>query len=403
MIDFEKMRDDFPILEKGDLIYFDSAATSLKPRAVINAATRYLESESANVHRGVYRTGKECSRKYEASRADVARFINAPAPSQVIFTANTTASIGMVARSLSLIIQDTKRRKILIPISEHHSNILPWFTLRNQGYITEFIKLTSDFRVDMADYKKKLNTKTALVAVAGATNVIGNINPVDEMCSLAHKAGALFLVDGAQSVPHLPVDVEASDLDFLVFSGHKILAPPGVGVLYGKGQHLERLEPLTWGGGTASDVTIIGFTPEELPGRLEGGTPDIGSVIGLGEAVRYLEHIGMRAIGNYETELLEFALEKMGSIPGITVYGPKETAGAIAIVSFSLKGWSSSELPMILDKTASIAVRSGNHCAAPLVAALTNDGAVRASLAFYNTKDEIEQMTQTLTELARLK
>jgi cysteine desulfurase/selenocysteine lyase len=401
MLDPHEIRRQFPILSGNQpVIHLDSAAATLKPLPVIEAVRDCLERCPAGVHRGSHFLSRQATRLFEEAREAVRRLINAPDASQVIFTPNTTASIATVAASLKKLSPDPRRRKILIPLSEHHSNILPWRALEREGFVTAFIGLTPGGRIDVEDFAANIDSGTALVAAAAVTNVLGIVNPFPLLCQEAHRHGALFLLDAAQAAGRMPIDVQEADVDFLAFSGQKLFAPPGAGVLYGRKELLEQMSPLCPGGGTVRDVTRDGHTFEDLPRRLEGGTPDSPAVTGLGAAVKFLEQTGIENVMAHERALLAFALERLAAVRGITLYGPAGVDGRAGIVALNVKGWHCDEVCRVLDKKAQIAVRGGMHCAQPMSSLLHPDGVVRVSLAPYNTRDEIETLTGVLNELS---
>lgn len=399
-LNVEKIRNDFPCLAGNPpLIYFDGGATSLKPSPVIEEVCAYYRNYCANIHRGLYHNSLESSRKYEETRLKTARFIGAESEREIVFTSNTTMSVNIAAMNLPRITKDPSRKKILLPLSEHHANILPWMRLREQGFRVEFINLTPDDRLDMEDYERKLTPDTAIVSAACASNVSGVMNPLSLMARMAHRAGALFMIDGAQGAAHLPMNVKEMEIDLGAFSGHKMYAPPGVGFLYARMEILEKMEPLLLGGGIVEKVTTEGYKLTAFPGRMEAGTPDIAGVIGLGAAIDYLENIGMENIRLHETALLKYALDKMPRVRGITLYGPEGIEDRIGIVSFNMDGWDSSDLPLVLDRKGNIAVRSGMHCAEPYVGWLCSKGVIRVSFSLFNDEWEIDRMVEILEDL----
>ncbi len=386
-MDVERIREDFPILKRKinghPLIYFDNTATTQKPVQVINAIKEFYEKYNANIHRGVHTLSQEASELYEKAHEKVADFINADWR-EVIFVRNTTEAINLVANVL-----DLKDGEVVVSMMEHHSNLVPW-----QDKNLEVVNIKGDGTLDMEDLKEKITKKTKLVAITHVSNVLGTINPVEEIGKMAHEVGALFLVDGAQSVPHMPIDVKKMNCDFLAFSGHKMLGPAGIGVLYGKKDLLEELPPFLKGGDMISHVWVDRATWNELPWKYEAGTPNIAGGVGLGAAVDYLKTVGMENVRRHEEELVGYALDGLSSL-GVEIYGPEERGG---LISFNLEGVHPHDVAYFLDKKG-IAVRSGHHCAQPLMRCLGIKGTVRASFYIYNTKWEIDKFLDALKEI----
>ncbi len=401
--DSARIRADFPILgvriHQKPLIYADNAATTQKPRHVIDAIKTYYETYNSNVHRSVHTLSERATIAYERAHAKVARFINAD-PDEVVFTKGTTESLNMLASSLSDDLHEGD--EVVLSIMEHHSNIVPWQQMaKRKGFTLKSIGITNDGRLDMQDARMKITRKTRIVSVVHASNVLGTINPAKELCTLAHDAGAIVILDGAQSVPHLPVDVKDIGCDFLAFSGHKMLGPMGIGVLYGKKDLLERMRPFLYGGGMILEVTFEDSTWNDVPTRFEAGTPDVAGAIGLGKAIEYLEELGMNDIAMHEQELCAYALQKIGAIDGVRIIGPKDAKDRLAVISFEVEGIHPHDVSTILDKDG-IAVRGGNHCAQPLMKALKISGTTRASFYVDNTKEDIDVLCAAIRKAQKV-
>ena len=388
-LNVEKIRKDFPIFESGQLTYLDNSATSQKPKQVLDAMNRFYTEYNSNVHRGVYRISEQATQAYEEAHKKVAEFIGAEFE-EIIFTKGTTESLNLLAYSLGRTLRQGD--EIVLSQMEHHSNLVPWQQLAKQkGLVLKFIRITSDFRLDIDHAREIITPKTKIVSVTHMSNVLGTINPVKELAALAHRNGALFIVDGAQSVPHLPVNVKEMDCDFLAFSGHKMLGPTGIGVLYGRKKLLQKMEPFLYGGDMISEVRFEYSTWNELPWKFEAGTPNIAEGVGLGECVDYLRSIGMECIRECEEELTAYALNTLSKIKGVKIYGPKDTVERGSAISFNVEGIHPHDVATILDRYG-IAVRGGHHCAMPLMQLLGITGSVRASFSFYNTTEEIDRL-----------
>jgi len=389
----DEIRKDFPILQRETssgvpLVYLDSTATSQKPLPVIEAMNDYYRRSNANIHRGVHTLAEEATAMYEGAREKIAAFINAPAPRQVIYTRNTTESINLVAYSWARA-NLKKGDLVILTEMEHHSNLVPWHMLQaERGIELDFISVTESGLLDLDAYKALLNRTPKLVSFTHMSNVLGTINPAAEIIRLAHEAGAVTLVDAAQSVPHLKVDVQDLDADFLAFSAHKMCGPTGIGALYGKQELLEKMPPFLGGGDMIKEVKLRSFRPNSLPHKFEAGTPAIAEAIGFGAAIDYLNSIGMDNIAAHEHEITEYALDRLVEIPGVTVFGPDaEHKGGVA--SFTLDGIHPHDVAQILDKDG-IAVRAGHHCAQPLHEKFGIPATSRASFYLYNTKEEVD-------------
>jgi cysteine desulfurase/selenocysteine lyase len=395
--DVEKIREDFPLLQRTvynkPLIYLDNAATNQKPRQVLQRLADYYQSENSNIHRGTHKLSIQATTAYEQARQSVARFINAPAAEQIIFTKGTTESINLVATTFGERFVEAGD-EILITYLEHHSNIVPWQLMcGRRGATLRVADITQDGVLDLDDFKRKLTTKTKLVAFAHVSNTLGTINPAKELVKLAHDAGARVLIDGAQAVAHLPVDVQALECDFYCFSAHKIYGPMGDGVLFGKKEILEELPPYQGGGEMISEVTFGKTTFNELPFRFEAGTPNVAGALGLEAALHYIQSVGAEEMHQYENELLLYATEKLSAIPGLTIYGnsPEKTG----VVTFNLAGIHSYDAGTLLDKFG-IAVRTGHMCTQPLTEFYGVPGFIRASFSMYNTRQEVDALADAI-------
>lgn len=404
-LDVEHIRADFPVLDRKvssgmPLVYLDSAATSQKPNEVIQAMDEFYRRSNSNIHRGIHTLAEESTALYEGARQKVAHFINSPSARQVIFTRNTTESINLVAYSwgrANLKSGDL----VLLTEMEHHSNLVPWHILAGEiGIRLEFIPVTSQGLLDLESLPGLLDLQPRLVSLMHMSNVLGTINPVKEIVRLAHQAGAVTLIDGAQSVPHFPVDVQDLDLDFLAFSSHKMCGPTGLGVLYGRKEILESMPPFMGGGDMIKRVHLRSFVPNELPYKFEAGTPAIAEVVGLGVAVDYLQSAGMEKIARHEQAVVSYALDRLSEVPGITVFGPSaEHKGGV--VSFMMKDVHPHDISQILDSQG-IAIRAGHHCAMPLHEKFGLPATARASFYLYTTTDEIDRLAVSLNKVIEI-
>jgi cysteine desulfurase/selenocysteine lyase len=398
-LNVKEIRKDFPILNTG-IVYLDSTATSLTPESVLQRMLEYYREYRANVERGVHRLSVRASEEYEAARKKVADFINAKSTSEIIMTRNTTEGTNLVASGLDW----KKGDKIVTSVLEHHSDFIVWLRVRDKcGVKVEPVcprKPLAKGILELADFEKAVDDKTKLVAVTHVSNVLGVIQPIKEIADIAHEHGACVLVDGAQSVPHMEVDVQKLGIDFLAFSGHKMCAPTGSGVLYMRQELSEKVEPLIIGGGSIRDVGIDYYKLDGSPRRFEGGTPDIAAVIGLGAAVDYLTKIGMDKIENYEKLLVRRLYEGLTAVPNVEVYGP-EPERRVGILPFNVGDLNPHDVALALDVSANIMVRSGHHCALPLSKeVIRKPGTVRASSYFYNTLSEIDLLVSSVREIA---
>jgi cysteine desulfurase / selenocysteine lyase len=405
MLNVNQVRKDFPILRREispgvPLVYLDSTATSQKPQAVIEAMDTYYRRSNANIHRGVHTLAEEATFMYEQARVKIAKFINAPSAHQVIYTRNTTESINLVAYSWARANLKAGDLVILTEM-EHHSNLVPWQMLQmERGIELDFIPVTENGLLDLETYRVLLSRSPKLVSFTHMSNVLGTINPAAEIIRLAHEAGAVTLVDAAQSVPHLSVDVQSLDADFLAFSAHKMCGPTGIGALYGKMELLESMPPFLGGGDMIKEVKLRSFRPNNLPHKFEAGTPAIAQAVGFGAAVDYLSSLGMDAIAAHEHEITEYALERLEEVPGVKLFGPgADSKGGVA--AFTLEGVHPHDVAQILDRDG-IAVRAGHHCAQPLHEKFGLPATSRASFYLYNTRDEVDLLVNGIYKVKEL-
>ncbi len=404
-LDVERVRAEFPVLEVQvrpgvPLVYLDSAATSQKPRCVIDAMSRFYQEQNANIHRGVHHLAEVATQAFESARARVARFLGVDDPRQIVFTRNATESINLVARSwggANLQGGDL----VLLTQMEHHSNLVPWQMLAaERGLRLEFVPVSDEGELDLEAYRRLLAEGPRLVGFTHMSNMLGTINPAAELTRLAHEAGAVVLVDAAQSVPHLPIDVAAIGADFLAFSGHKMCGPTGIGVLYGRRELLESMPPFLGGGDMIKRVELHRFTTNEVPYKFEAGTPAIAEAIGLGEAVDFLERIGMKAVLEHEQKLIEYTLERLAEIPGVRVYGPAAPRRG-GVASFTVAEAHPHDVAQVLDSLG-IAVRAGHHCAMPIHERYGLMATTRASFYLYNTEQEVDRLVEGLYRVRQL-
>ena len=396
MLDINKVRADFPILSRTvngkPLVYFDNGATSQKPQIVIDAITKYYHEINANIHRGVHTLSQLATDAYEIARGKIQNHINAKFAHEVIFTSGTTHGINAVANGFTSILKPGD--EVLVSSLEHHSNIVPWQMLcEKTGAVLKVIPMNENGELIMAEYDKLLSNKTKIVTVNHISNALGTVNPVKYMIDKAHEFGAAILIDGAQAVPHLKPDVQALDCDFYVFSGHKMCGPTGTGILYGKEAWLNKLPPYQGGGEMIKEVTFEKTTYADLPHKFEAGTPDIAGGIVMGTAVDYLNSIGFDNIQQQELELLEYATKRLLEIEGLKIYGTAKEK--TSVVSFNIEGIHPYDIGTIIDKLG-IAVRTGHHCAQPIMQFFNIPGTIRASFSFYNTKEEIDVMVEAV-------
>ncbi|AAP11853.1 MULTISPECIES: cysteine desulfurase SufS [Bacillus] len=395
-MNIHEIRKQFPILDQKvngkQLVYFDSAATSQKPIQVIETLERYYKEYNSNVHRGVHTLGTKATDAYEGAREKVRKFINAKSMEEIIFTRGTTTALNTVAASYGL--ENVKEGdEIVISYMEHHSNIIPWQQVaKKTGATLKYLPLQPDGTISLEDVRQTVTPNTKIVSIMQVSNVLGTINPVKEIGAIAHENGAIMVVDGAQSTPHMKVDVQDLNCDFYALSAHKMCGPTGIGVLYGKKELLNNMEPIEFGGEMIDFVDLQESTWKELPWKFEAGTPIIGNAIGLGAAIDFLEEIGLDNIEKHEHELAQYALERLSEVDGVTIYGPKHRAG---LVTFNIEDVHPHDVATVLD-VEGIAVRAGHHCAQPLMKWLKASSTARASFYLYNTKEEIDTFVESL-------
>ena len=403
-IDIEKIRKDFPILNQNindkPFVYLDSAATTQKPIQVIEAMGIYNKLSNANIHRGAYTLSIRATEMYDEARKRVKEFINAPYDESIIFTKNTTEALNLVAFSYGLE-NVNSGDEIVVLISEHHSNILPWqMVAKKNNAKLKFVYLNDDYTVDMKDFKEKVTEKTKIVAAAHISNVLGTINPIKEIIDYAHEMNAIAVIDGAQAAPHTKVDIEKLNADFYAFSGHKMLGPMGIGVLYGRRELLEKMGPFLSGGDMIEYVEEESSIFAELPYKFEAGTQNVEAAVGLKVAIDYIEEIGIEKIKNHEMELTKYAMEKMNEIPYITIYGTKDIDKKSSVISFNIENIHPHDVATILDSYG-IALRAGHHCAQPLMKYLGINATCRASFYLYNTKEEVDIFIESLKNVRK--
>jgi cysteine desulfurase/selenocysteine lyase len=411
-VDIQAIRNDFPILKRtingNPLIYFDNAATTQKPRQVINAITDYYANHNGNVHRAVHTLSMESTDLYEKARERITKFINAKDPAEIVFVRGATEAINLVAYSWGLS-NLGKGDEVLVSLMEHHSNIVPWeVTSKLRGFTIKYINLNEDGTLDYSDFESKLTSKTKIVSLSQVSNVTGVINDIKRVAKAAHDNGSLVLADGAQSVPHMVVDVQDLGVDFLAFSGHKMLGPTGIGVLHGKKELLEKMPPFEGGGEMIHEVEFsqgsgrCNVSFNDLPWKFEAGTPNIAGAVGLGAAVKYLEELGMDNVLSHEKALTEYASERLKECSKVTVYGPRDVSKKCGIIPFSVKGMSSHDVALFCDNFG-IMMRSGYHCAQPLHQQILKlQSSARASFYLYNTTQEIDRFIEVLKEFDKL-
>ncbi|AGL48585.1 TPA: cysteine desulfurase [Streptococcus suis] len=396
-MDLERIRKDFSILDQvvndEPLVYLDNAATTQKPQQVLDVLADYYQKDNANVHRGVHTLSERATARYEAARQKVADFIQAKSSKEILFTRGTTTSLNWVAQFAKEILQPDQ--EVIISVQEHHSNIIPWQQACQQtGAKLRYVSL-KDGELDMDHLRSLLSSKTKFVSLAHVSNVLGSVAPIGEIAELVHQVGAYLVVDGAQSVPHMAVNVQELDVDFFAFSGHKMLGPTGIGVLYGKEELLNRMSPVEFGGEMIDFVYEQSATWKELPWKFEAGTPNIAGSIGLGAAVDYLMEIGMDAIQAHEAELVDYVFPKLQAIPGLTIYGSQDLSKRTGVIAFNLDDLHPHDVATALDYEG-VAVRAGHHCAQPLLRYLQVPATVRASFYIYNTKADCDKLVEAI-------
>jgi len=410
-----EIRKDFPILKKQinnkPLIYFDNAATSQKPDVVIDALADYYSQYNANIHRGIHTLSVEATEKFEEARKKIAKFIGAQYPEEIIFVRNATEGINLVAKTWG---NDNLKKgdEILLTVMEHHSNIVPWILLHGEYDAKTTVKASNSIKINYIPINNEgvlnleyldhhLNNRTKLLSIAHASNVLGTVNPIKQIIAKAHANGTTVLVDAAQSVPHMAINVADLDCDFLVFSGHKMLGPTGIGVLYVKKNILETMKPFLSGGEMVKDVHLDHVLLNDIPWRFEAGTPPIAEAIAMSSAIDYLNNIGTDKIKEYETQLTKYALDKLQAIENIKIYGPLDTNNRLGVIAFNLADIHAHDLASVLDEEG-IAIRSGHHCAAPLVRSLNKTSIARISFSFYNTIEEIDCFIEAIKKAKRI-
>ncbi len=395
--------DDFPLLKNSTvngkrLVYLDNAATTQKPTQVIESLRKYYEQYNANPHRGAYPLSEKATELYETARKKVAGFIGAGSTEEVVFTKGTTESLNLVAGIYGMDVLK-ENDEILISIAEHHSNLIPWQTVaKAKGARLRYLYTDENGKLKPEEIAANITSRTRIVAVAQVSNVLGIVNPIGEIIKRAHEAGAVVVLDAAQSIPHMPVNAQALDVDFLAFSGHKLYAPMGIGVLYAKKEHLSKMQPLLFGGGMVDDVSEQTATFMDGPEKFEGGTQNVEGAVGLHSAINYLENIGYKQIEEVENELTEYALAQLNSMPRVTVYGRESGPNRTGVISFNIDGAHPHDVSTILSADG-VAIRSGHHCAHPLMRHMGVNATCRASLCFYNTKEDIDVLIESLCKV----
>jgi cysteine desulfurase / selenocysteine lyase len=400
-LNIEKIRRDFPILQRkvhdSNLVYFDNAATSQTPIQVIDAMSQYYKTHNANIHRSIHTLGEESTEQYEKAHEKVAGFINADSMQNIVFTKNSTESLNLLAYSLTSNLK--KGDEITISQMEHHSNFVPWQQLAKQhGLKLNFIEINEDGTLDNESVKRNITKNTKIVSLTHVSNVLGTINPVKEIAKIAHENGAMMLVDGAQSLPHMKIDVKDLGADFFAFSGHKMLGPTGIGVLYGKQNLLREMKPFLYGGEMINEVTFNDTTFNELPWKFEAGTMNIVEAIGLSSAIDYINQAGIDNIKYHDKEITDYAKKLLEEDKDITVYGPRERG---PVVSFNVKGIHAHDVSQILDSEG-VAVRAGHHCCMPLMSVLKVPATARASFYLYNTKEEVDKFMEAIDKVKKV-
>lgn len=400
-MDIGKIREEFTLLQNRDIAYLDSGATTQKPIQVIKAVEEFYQRYNANPHRGAYGLSVEATNLYEETRQKIARFINAKESEEIIFSKNATESLNLLAYSYGM--ENLKKDdEVVISIMEHHSNLVPWqmVTKKTESKLT-YMYINEQFELTKEEIESKITDQTKIVGITHISNVLGTINPVKEIIEYAHKKGAIVIVDASQSIPHMKIDVQDLDADFLVFSGHKMLAPLGVGVLYGKKEILNKMSPFLMGGDMIEYVYEQDTTFAPLPNRFEAGTQNVGGVVGLGAAIDYMNDLGYETIQQREQELTGYALQRLAQLDYMNLYVTPNRENHSSVISFNMKGIHPHDVASILDSN-NVAIRSGNHCAQPLMRFLQTDSTCRASLSFYNTKEDIDQLVRGIEKTYKL-
>ena len=394
-MDNKDLRKDFPIFENRDIVYLDSGATTQRPIQVIDAIDNFYKKNNANPHRGAYSLSIDATNEYENTREKIAKFINAPKAEQIIFSKNASESLNLIAYSYGLT-NLKKDDEVVISIMEHHSNLVPWqFVTKQTESKLSYMYINDNFELSIDEIKKKITDKTKIVGITHVSNVLGTINPVKDIIDYAHKKGAVVVLDASQSIPHMKIDVQELDADFVVFSGHKMLAPLGIGVLYGKEELLNKMPPFLMGGDMIEYVYEQDTTFAPLPNKFEAGTQNVEGVVGLGTAIDYINHVGYDTIQKIEESVVNYALDELSKLEFIDLYTTKNRQNHSAVISFNIRGIHPHDVASILD-SCGICVRSGNHCAQPLMRFLGIDSTCRASFYFYNNKEDVDKLVEAL-------
>ena len=394
-MDNKDLRKDFPIFENRDIVYLDSGATTQRPIQVIDAIDNFYKKNNANPHRGAYSLSIDATNEYENTRAKIAKFINAPKAEQIIFSKNASESLNLIAYSYGLT-NLKKDDEVVISIMEHHSNLVPWqFVTKQTESKLSYMYINDNFELSIDEIKKKITDKTKIVGITHVSNVLGTINPVKDIIDYAHKKGAVVVLDASQSIPHMKIDVQELDADFVVFSGHKMLAPLGIGVLYGKEELLNKMPPFLMGGDMIEYVYEQDTTFAPLPNKFEAGTQNVEGVVGLGAAIDYINQVGYDTIQEIEESVVNYALNELSKLEFIDLYTTKNRKNHSAVISFNIRGIHPHDVASILD-SCGVCVRSGNHCAQPLMRFLKIDSTCRASFYFYNTKEDVDRLVEAL-------
>ena len=394
-MDNKDLRKDFPIFENRDIVYLDSGATTQRPIQVIDAIDNFYKKNNANPHRGAYSLSIDATNEYENTRAKIAKFINAPKAEQIIFSKNASESLNLIAYSYGLT-NLKKDDEVVISIMEHHSNLVPWqFVTKQTESNLSYMYINDNFELSIDEIKEKITDKTKIVGITHVSNVLGTINPVKEIIDYAHKKGAVVVLDASQSIPHMKIDVQELDADFVVFSGHKMLAPLGIGVLYGKEELLNKMPPFLMGGDMIEYVYEQDTTFAPLPNKFEAGTQNVEGVVGLGSAIDYINQVGYDTIQEIEESVVNYALDELSKLEFIDLYTTKNRQNHSAVISFNIRGIHPHDVASILD-SCGVCVRSGNHCAQPLMRFLGIDSTCRASFYFYNTKEDVDKLVEAL-------
>ena len=401
VMNVEDIKKDFPLLENREITYLDNGATAQKPIQVIKAIEEFYEKSNANPHRGAYELSIEATEEYESTRAKIAKFINAKHSEEIIFSKNATESLNLIAYSYGM--ENLKKDdEVVISIMEHHSNLVPWQKItKATGSKLKYMYINKDFELSDEEIKNKITDKTKIVGITHVSNVIGTINPVKKIIQYAHEKGAIVIVDASQSIPHMKIDVQDLDADFLVFSGHKMLAPLGIGVLYGKKEILDKMTPFLMGGDMIEYVYEQETTFAPLPNKFEAGTQNVEGVIGLGAAIDYIENIGYNKIHDLESEVVSYARQELSKLDYLTLYLTPNVQNHCSVISFNIKGVHPHDVASILDSE-KVCIRAGNHCAQPLLRSLGIDSTCRASFCFYNTKEDVDNLVKALNKTYRM-